>query len=301
MKKLLLTLFSLWFSVVTYAQQDPLYSQYLLNPLLINPAYSGLNNNLNGMISYRTQWAGFEGNPQTFIGTAHSSLWQNRIGLGVVFVNDQIGNIANTTTSATVAYKLLFKESQLSFGMQAGIQNYRTSYSELNIFDPSDFAFIGGEQGSRLNIGAGAIFKSEKLFLGFSIPRLLPSTFTNGGQEFELYNQHYYLAAAYVHYINERIRFKPSVLFRGVAGAPLSADIGLNLNLNAIHTVGVFTRNFNTYGVLLQTLLKNQLRLGYVFELPTNRSVGTNFSTHELTLGLLVSAFRFHDSTLGNF
>ncbi len=300
MKKLIL-LASYIISLSAFAQQDPLYSQYMLNPLLINPAYAGLNNNLNAMVGYRTQWTGLEGQPTTINASAHTSLANNKVGAGFLLVNDRIGNITNTETNLSAAYKLNFKESVFSFGMQAGIQNYRTDYSELNIFDPSDNAFIGGERGTRLNIGAGAILKSEKFFIGVSVPRLLPSTFTNGGQEFELYNQHYYLMGAYVHYLNPQVRLKPTVLFRGVSGAPASVDLAFNVNINAIHTAGLFTRNFNTYGLLVQTLLKEQYRFGYVFELPTNKSVGTNFTTHEISLGVLLSAFSYHEHTLSNF
>jgi type IX secretion system PorP/SprF family membrane protein len=288
-------------SLSVSAQQDPLYSQYILNPLVINPAYAGLNNNFNAMVGYRTQWTGLEGQPTTINASAHTSLTNNKIGAGFLIVNDRIGNITNTETNVSVAYKLNFKESVFSFGMQAGVQNYRTDYSDLNIFDPDDNAFIGGERGTRMNIGAGAILKSEKFLVGLSVPRLLPSSFTNGGQEFELYNQHYYLMGSYVYYLNDKIRLKPSVLFRGVSGAPASVDLAFNVNLHAIHTAGLFTRNFNTYGFTVQTLLKEQVRLGYVFELPTNKSVGTNFTTHEISLGILLSAFSFHERSLSNF
>jgi type IX secretion system PorP/SprF family membrane protein len=284
-----------------HAQQDPVYAQYLLNPLLLNPAYAGLNNNFNGMVGYRTQWTGLEGQPNSFNASAHTSLVNNKVGAGILFSNDQIGNISNTETNISLAYKLNFKERVFSFGMQAGFQNYTTDYADLNIFDPTDNAFVGGERGSRMNIGAGAILKSEKFFIGLSVPRLLPSTFKNGGQEFELYNQHYYLAAAYVIYLNERIRLKPSALLRGVKNAPASVDLAMNVNINAIHTAGMFTRNFNTYGFLVQTLVKEQIRFGYVFELPTNKSVGTNFTTHEVSVGILLSAFSFHERTLSNF
>lgn len=283
------------------AQQDPLYSQYMFNPLLLNPAYAGLNNNFNAMLGYRTQWTGLEGQPTTLNVSAHSSLVDNKVGAGFLLVQDRIGNIANTDANLSASYKLQFKEQVFSFGMQMGVQNYRTDYSELNVLDPGDNAFIGGEKGTRLNIGAGAILKSEKYFIGLSVPRLLPSTFTNGGQEFELYNQHYYLMGSYVHYFNEHIRLKPSVLFRGVSGAPASVDLAFNVNLNAIHTAGLFTRNFKTYGLLVQTLLQEKYRFGYVFELPTNKSVGTNFTTHEISLGILLSAFAFHERTLSNF
>jgi type IX secretion system PorP/SprF family membrane protein len=283
------------------AQQDPLYSQYMQNPLLVNPSYAGLNNRLNGMVGYRTQWTGLQGQPQTMNASVHTSLVHNKIGIGILFLNDQIGNISNTETNVALSYKLDLGKQTFSFGMQAGMQNYRTDHTRLKFFDPDDNAFTGGERGSRLNIGAGAVLKSEKFFIGLSVPRLLPSTFKNGGQEFELYNQHYYLMGAYVYYLSERLRIKPSVLLRGVKGAPVSADIAMNININGIHTAGVFTRNLNTYGILVQTMLKEQYRFGYAFELPTNRSVGTNFATHEISLGVLLSVFSYHEHSLGNF
>lgn len=300
MKKFVLVI-SCIITLPAFAQQDPLYSLYMLNPLLISPAYAGLNNNLNGMVGYRAQWTGYEGNPETLTLSAHSSLIDNRVGAGVLFINDKVGNISNTELSFSAAYKLLLKDKVFSFGMQAGIQNYQTDNSELNIFDPGDNAFIGGERGTRINMGAGAILKSEKYFFGFSVPRLLPSTFTNGAQEFTLYNRHYYLVGAYVFRVNDRIRLKPSALLRGVNKAPASVDLGFNINLNAVHTAGIFTRNLSTYGVLLQTIVKEQLRLGYVFELPTANSVGAQFATHEVSIGVILPMLPSHQRSLSNF
>ena len=48
------------------AQQDPLYSQYFNNPMLINPAFAGSNERLYSGLAYRAQWAGIEGGPATF-------------------------------------------------------------------------------------------------------------------------------------------------------------------------------------------------------------------------------------------
>jgi type IX secretion system PorP/SprF family membrane protein len=300
MRKLYTLLFSL-VALSAFAQQDPLYSQYMLNPLVINPAYSGLNNNFNAMVGYRTQWTGLEGQPKTINASVHTSLVDNKVGAGILFTNDKIGNLSSTEAKATFAYKLNFEESTFSFGMQAGIQSFNTDYSGLNILDKGDNAFMGGERGTRINMGVGVVLKSEKYFIGFSVPRLLPTTFKNGDQEFDLYNQHFYLMGAYVHYLNENIRLKPTVLLRGVKGAPASIDLAFNVNINSIHTVGVFTRNLNTYGVLLQTLLAEKYRFGYAFEIPTNKSVGAQFSTHEITLGVLLSVFDFHDRALSNF
>ncbi len=53
---LLLILFC--FTQKLSAQQDPIYAQYLNNPLTINPAYAGINNQFSARVQARTQWAG---------------------------------------------------------------------------------------------------------------------------------------------------------------------------------------------------------------------------------------------------
>lgn len=301
MKKLL-PLMLLVVSFPAIAQQDPIYAQYMLNPQLINPAYVGVPNNLNINASYRAQWLGIEGQPNTFNLNGNISLLGNKAGAGFTLSHDQIGNTKNTEFNAAFAYKLdLGRDRTLSFGMQAGVLNYRIDNSALTIYDADDQAFTENENGTKLNLGAGLILTGQDFLLGLSVPRMLPAKFKVGETEFELYNQHYYLFGAYVFYLTPQVKFKPTALLRAVNGAPASADVGANLIFNSIHTAGVFTRNFKTYGILLQTLYRTKFRIGYVFELPVNGSVGTNFTTHEITLGIRLSALRFHEDTLTNF
>ncbi|CAN5463592.1 type IX secretion system membrane protein PorP/SprF [soil metagenome] len=301
MKLLITILFILLSAASVAAQQDPLYSQYLLNPLVINPAYAGLNNNMHAMVGYRTQWTGFEGHPETLTASIHSSIVNNKAGAGLMIVQDKLGNATTTEFNASFAYKLNLGQTTFSFGMQAGLQNFKSDNSGINLYNPSDPAFTANERISRVNIGAGAILKGENFMLGLSVPRLLPTTFSNGGQNFQLYSQHLYLFGAYVFTMNEHIRFKPAAMLRAVGGAPASIDVAFNFNINTVHTAGVFTRNFNTYGVLLQTMLQDKFRLGYVFEMPTNQSVGSQFTSHEITLGVKLSAFGFQDNSVSNF
>jgi hypothetical protein len=117
----------------------------------------------------------------------------------------------------------------------------------------------------------------------------------------ELYSQHLYLMGAYVFYLSERFRFKPSVLLKGVQGAPISTDYNLSFNLDEKYSVAVFSRNFNTYGVLTQIKFGGAYRFGYSFEVPTNKSVGTRFSTHEIMFGLNLALLSFHDTYITNF
>src|SRR5436305_1862660 len=81
----------LFISIGLSAQQDPLYSQYYNNPMLINPAFAGNYERLFAGVAYRTQWAGVEGAPQTFNLNSHIALINNKVGVGVIAVQDQIG------------------------------------------------------------------------------------------------------------------------------------------------------------------------------------------------------------------
>lgn len=303
MKKFILILLtSLSIVSLSFGQQDPLYSQYINNPMVINPAYAGLNNNFNASISYRTQWGGFEGNPTTVNVNGHISLVDNRVGAGVLIVQDKIGNITNTEFQVAGSYKLQLEAMAFSFGMQAGVINFKSDFDQLNLADPGDPAFTGKENLSKPNIGAGAAIKSEKFFVGLSVPRLLSTTFKSSmGEQFDLYNQHYYLFGGYVFNMGTRLRLKPSVLLKSVKGSPLSTDLNFNINIDQLYSAGVFTRNFNTYGFQLGALLKEQFRLGYTFEIPTGNSVGAKFNTHEIMLGVRMSVLSFHDRSISNF
>ena len=73
------------------AQQRPLQSLYMFDPLLVNPAYAGTHVQLSGTAIYRNQWVNFDGAPKTFTGTVHSGFRKARVGLGLIFANDQIG------------------------------------------------------------------------------------------------------------------------------------------------------------------------------------------------------------------
>jgi Type IX secretion system membrane protein PorP/SprF len=126
---------------------------------------------------------------------------------------------------------------------------------------------------------------------------MLRTTLETQGLQSSLYTQHYYLMGSYLFFISDRIRFKPSILAKLVSGAPASMDINASLIIHENYQAGILTRNFNTYGIFLQALIKDSFRLGYTFEVPTGSSVGSNFTSHEITLGLRLNALSFHKNS----
>jgi type IX secretion system PorP/SprF family membrane protein len=296
MKRILwIGLLSVCIVFLAKAQQDPLYAQYMNNPLVINPAYAGLNNNFNAGLLYRIQWTGFEEHPSTMNFNCNVSILDNKVGAGVVVIQDKLGSVLKTEFQTVFSYKLHLDTKTFSFGMQAGFINFKNNFSNLKLDDPGDPAFIQNENVIKPSIGAGAILKNDQYFMGISVPRLIKTKINMRGQDFQLYNQHYYMFGAYAFHLTQQLQAKPSLLVKYVKGAPLSFDANVNIVIDASYSIGAFTRNFNTHGMQLQTKFSNKYKFGYIVEIPTNSSVGSRFMTHEFYIGFILPVLNFHE------
>jgi type IX secretion system PorP/SprF family membrane protein len=282
-------------TTITVAQQDPLYSQYYNNPMLINPAFAGNNERLYAGAAFRSQWSGLIGGPTTFNFNSHVAVANNLVGVGMVVVKDNLGDISNTLYGGIAAYRIKLSHSTFSFGMQLGAVQYSTSLDGVTVKNPDPF-FVPFTV-TKFNTGAGVLLSSERYTIGFSIPQLISnSTTLNLGPQsaqVQVYSQNFYLYGAYSFYLNERIQFKPSTLLRATSGTPFSADLNANFTLNQLYTAGAFTRKFNTYGLLLQAVISN-FRFGYVLEVPGKGSA-LSFATHEISVALSLDVMSTHN------
>src|SRR6187200_443091 len=124
MKKLILILVGFMVSAASYAQQRPIHSLYMFDPILINPAYAGTQVQLSATAIYRNQWVNFPGAPKTFTASASTGFRKSRAGLGILVSNDQIGIHEENTMYLLYSYKIPFSKynskSYLSFGLQGG-------------------------------------------------------------------------------------------------------------------------------------------------------------------------------------
>jgi len=296
MKKLF-SLLLLMISLSSYGQQDPLYAQYLNNPLLLNPAYAGSNQLWQSTAGYRTQWSGFDGNPATLNFSSHLSMVDNKVGLGLTVIQDKIAEVKNTEFNLNYSYRLEVKENQyLFFGLSTGMMRYNSDPGLLNLQRQDDPSFTYTNE-FQFNTGAGIMLKGDQYIIGLSVPKLIPSKISYTGNTVQVYNQHFYLFGSYIHYFNERLQLKPSLLLKGTQGSPLSVDLNINVVIDQNYTLGLLTRNLNTFGLLAQLRMK-QYRLGYVFEMPTDQSVGQRFTSHEISLTYSLPFLDFHDRSM---
>lgn len=287
------TILLFFFSVGAFAQQDPLYNQHHFNQLLTNPAYTGIHNLVSISAISRSQWSGIDGAPFTNAFIAHTSLLRNKIGLGLMAINDQIGINSNTEFHLTYSYKIIIGPSTLSFGLQTSVINYQYRYDKLNLEVVNDPNFLPTDENfTKPNFGAGIMLMNERYFVGFSVPRILNINLDDGIQESTRYHKHYYLAGGVLLPISNFIKFKPSTLIKMVEGASVSIDLNSTFIFGEFVSGGLILRNLNALGVIVQVELADKFRIGYSFELPTNSLIASNYGTHEFLLAMDFAPFK---------
>ena len=264
---------------VCFSQQDAQYTQYMYNTQIINPGYIGSKNALGFGLLYRTQWAGFDGAPNTGTFTFNTPLGllkRNVIGLSII--NDRIGPSNETGITLDYAYSLLLSgNSRISFGIKGGLSILDVDYTKLNIYDENDWQFAENiDKKVQPQIGAGIYYNDDKLYLGLSVPNFFNSKHynannTNNSNEdtIAIERLHYFFIAGYVFDINESIRFKPATMLKWVNGSPLQVDVSANFLFNNKFTLGASYRWDAAISAMAGFQISEQFFLGVGYDFQT--------------------------------
>ena len=290
MKKIIVIIAVIIFSVSANAQQDPQYTQYMYNMNIINPAYAGSYDALSLNFLARTQWVGIDGAPKTLTFGAHSPVGKN-VGLGFSLIVDEIGPVKEQNIYGDFSYTLnLGENAKLALGLKAGFTFFNVCLPCLVTAEPDDLAFIN-ENSNRLlpNIGAGAFYYTDKFYAGLSIPNLL-ETFHfdqkgSGGQSSKAsQRKHFFITSGYVFDLNEDIKLKPSIMVKAAEGAPLSVDFSGNVLLNEKLEVGLSYRLDESVSALVNVRARKNLRIGYAYDHTLTTLGNYNSGSHEIFL-----------------
>jgi len=275
----------------SYGQQDAMYSQYMFNTLAINPAYAGSRNVISATALYRSQWVGIKGAPETQTLSIDGSSANKKVGLGLQLFNDQVGETSNTGVYGTYAYRLRFDKSTLAFGLQAGVSRFSGNYGNVDL-DPAgapDAAFAENVTKLMPNVGAGVYFNSDRFYFGVSVPHLLNHSLNDdkaiisNGLIARQY-LHLFISTGYVFDLGEDVKLKPSVLFKGVSGAPVQFDFNTNVWFYDTFSIGAQYRSGADVAALAEVQVSPQFRLGYAYDYSVSSLRKFNSGSHEIML-----------------
>lgn len=235
------------FSLVSHAQQEEQFTQFMQYKQGLNPAYAGSNENLSLTAISRHQWLGFEGAPQTQVISLIAPVLNQRIGVGANIVRQSIGVSDFYTLDGMYAYRFKVPRGFLGIGIQASARLFQADFSQLRGTQPitQDEAIPQGIQSKFVpNFGAGLYYDSPNFYLGFSIPRLLNTNIdlSNDGGVIAREVSHAYFMTGGTIELSENLGLQPQVLLKYVTGAPLDADFNVSLIINQRFSTGISYR-----------------------------------------------------------
>lgn len=310
MKAVRIIILTLYFgSGLVKAQQLPLYSQYMMNGFLLNPAVAGSDGYTTFNLTAREQWVGFENAPRThafsiqtrilkksFIlkGTpvkrrVYKPSTRGRVGVGGYIFNDRNGLVTRTGIQLTYAYHIWLEETQLSFGLSGSAFQFRVNDAELTFFDQREPLLSGGLRKVIYvpDANFGVYLLNNKYRVGFSVAQLFQSALKFGNKSFDDYRmlRHYYLMGAYRFDLNVDYQLEPSVLIKTTEQLLLQADINFKIYYKNDYWAGL---SFRTSGALIAMagVRVNQLYFGYAFDYTLTSIRKHSFGSHEVMIAL---------------
>lgn len=285
MKTKLFSFVLMFTALVSFAQQDAQFTQYMYNTININPAYAGSRGALSVFALHRTQWVGLDGAPVTNAVSVNTPFNNSRLGLGVSIINDKIGPTHENTISADLSYTVPTSEKvKLSFGVKATANLFDLDVTRLNPVDDDPSLHDYNNKFSP-NIGAGVYLHSDKAYVGLSIPNFIESN-RYDDNEVAIFKEkiNYYLIAGYILDLNSSIKFKPALLTKMVKGAPLQVDVSGNFMFNNKFVLGVAYRWSAAVTAMAGFQISDAMYIGYGYDLETTNLNNYNSGSHEIFL-----------------
>jgi type IX secretion system PorP/SprF family membrane protein len=316
-KRLAYILFFVVLGQVSFGQQLPLYSQYLYNKFLINPAHAGSDGYSSFNLTAREQWVGYSGAPRTyslswqtrilkrgykikkglFNQTTYAPKNDGRVGLGGYIFSDRNGLIQRTGFQTAYSYHLWVQpQTQLSLGLAFTGYYFKINTDELS-FENQNEPLLN----SNLRKGVfvpdadfGIYLLNPRYDFGFSALQLFGAAAKIGNDAYRNFrmDRHYYLFGSYSFISGTKTELEPSLLLKMSEQIKPQADIGFTYIYNqniwaglAYRTGGSIIANFR-FRYIPAHARYTAMFFGYAIDFTLNEIQRVTYGTHELTIAL---------------
>jgi len=318
---LLLTLVA---TQLTDAQQMPVYSQYMYNRFLINPAAAGSEGYTSFNVTAREQWVGYAGAPRTyslsyqtrftkkksgfreniFGKSRYHAKTEGRTGLGLGVFSDQNGLVQRTGFQAAYSYHIWVQDyTQLSMGLAATCYHYIVKADQESFLDPSEPWLTDNlRKGIFIpDVNFGMYLLNDRYTIGFSAESMVGAAARIGDgivdtlkayDRFRM-SRHYYVFGSYSFLTRKKMEIEPSILLKMSEQVLPQADIGVTFNYDQSFWLGAAYRTGGYYGRGSYGAVIGNVRfrfanmyLGYSYDYTLSEIERATSGSHEIVLAL---------------
>ncbi len=282
----------------TIAQSDANYAHYMFNSLPFNPAYAGNKDNPTLISSYRMQWIGIEGAPQTFFLSTDLPLRSNKMAIAADVYADKIGDFSVLKSYLSYAYKIQLNSNyRASFGLAMGYENRNNnrpnnSSSVDPIFNNLNF------NEHAFDARTGIYISSDRFYFGLSATSLLSQSI-EASNSITNYST-FYLSSGYTKSISPTLTLFPSFLYKDnfMTGGVFNFTqyIGINSKYwfgfsyrNGINTFNnknlkFINSNSRVLSMLMNIEILENMRIGYAYDYSLSTLNQFENGSHELLI-----------------
>jgi type IX secretion system PorP/SprF family membrane protein len=307
-KRLIILHIILLVSFKVKAQQDLQLSQYLVNAMYINPAYTGYKEETYLQSYFRSQWMGMEGAPTSYGLSIDAALNDGKVGLGFMLANDKIGAQSNLSAYANYSYRIKFgrnEQAKLAFGLAAGIMQLGLDGSKLNPINNGDQIIPTGSESFVIpDANFGIYFNDDKHYLSLSFTNALARISKSKDIIVPVPQPHIFLSGGKLISLSRfnDIKLKPIFLLKDDFKGPTILDLDLFILMNERFSLGGFYRSplklyakdhlqnnlnkQNSFGLITEFFINPSLVIGYSYDQSLNKVSNSNFGSHELSIGI---------------
>jgi type IX secretion system PorP/SprF family membrane protein len=310
------------------AQQLPVYSQYMMNAFLLNPAVAGHEGYTALNVTAREQWLGIKDAPSTYAVSAQTRMLRNsfisrsasirkrkrvmsrsgRVGYGLYAYTDRAGAFNRTGVQGTYSYHIPMKSSQLSFGVSLTGFQFRIDENKMRLLDADDQLLLDTKKSALIpDANFGVYYSNAHLYAGVSAMQLFQSPLKLGGDKdgpgFSMV-RHYFATAGYRFEVSKDLLMEPSFLFKTTEKFIAQVDVNVKIYINENYWAGISYRTGGSYSIVEESLkgkgsaaiimggLKiDRYYFGYAFDYTFNALGARTLGSHEI-----MAAVKFGDN-----
>jgi len=303
MRKKLILLICILGTYNLYAQQEAQYTQFMFNKLALNPGYAGNSELACISILHRSQWVGLEGAPESQVLNFHTPLKNNRIGLGMSILRDNIGPTSSWSYQLKYSYRIPIGKGKLGVGLQGAVRSFRVDWNDTHAMQTGD-DLLNENPASKIlpNFGLGLYYQNPSFYLGLSIPNMLKGdlSFYEGSDytgDFSKETPHYYFMGGLIVQAGRNMKFKPAILVKLTENSPVKIDINAmliffdKLWLGATYRMGGNLDNGigESVDATIQYQITSGIRAGIAYDYTLSKMRAYNSGTYEIMLDYCIN------------
>ncbi|HOU03301.1 MAG TPA: type IX secretion system membrane protein PorP/SprF [Bacteroidales bacterium] len=299
---------------VSFAQQVPMYSQYIMNGFLVNPSFAGRDGYTTLTLTTRNQWVGMKEAPSTYAASFQTRILKNsyiskstsvkkkivrptkggRVGAGGYIFNDNNGIMRRTGIQGIYSYHIPLGTTDgypndLAFGLGLTAYQYAINMNGL-IYDYSDPLLNNYDRSVFItDFNFGASFTTSKYYAGFAMTNILRGSLLFGDTTRTNRNElgHYFLTGGIKIPLAPDWILEPSGFLKSsdMLLKSIQLDLTARVYYKEDYWLGLSWRT-NDAIILMLGLKFDRFYFAYASDFTLTDIRRESFGSHELTLAV---------------